>query len=291
MNRNPLLSKVLMICFLALLLLVPLIMIQSKISERQALQHQVQQDIARSASGPQTLTGPYLVIKYKLNERKVTKDAAGNEKFVMVSTDQETTVMPHNLKVDGKADVETRSRGIYQARLFNLHSTIAGEFSIPPGYSPLGNVTPEAVYFVMRVSDSRGIRNVPVLTFNGDKYEFSPGSIGNIQGNGVHVQLKGFDFSQSHTFKFEFPLELQGMTTLAVAPSGNNTEMSLTSTWLHPSFGGAYLPHHRVVDDKGFNAQWQVTNLARNTTAQSAGNPQAEAEHSLSNLSTRLTFI
>lgn len=270
-----------MICFLALLLLVPLGMIQSKISERQALQYQVQQDIARSASGPQTLTGPYLVIKYKLNERRVTKDGSGNEKFVTVTTSQEAIVMPHNLKIDGKADVETRSRGIYQARLFNLHSTISGEFVVPSGYGinkPFGDITPDAAYFVMRVSDSRGIRNVPVLTLDGGKFEFSPGSIGNTQGNGVHVQLQTLDISQAHTLRFEFPLELQGMTTLAVTPSGNNTEMNLTSTWLHPSFAGAYLPQHRVVDEKGFNAQWQVTNLARNTMGQSVGNHQAEAE-------------
>ena len=61
MLRNPLFTKILMIGLLALLLLIPLGMIQSKITERQSLQYQVQQDIARSASGPQTITGPYLV--------------------------------------------------------------------------------------------------------------------------------------------------------------------------------------------------------------------------------------
>ena len=79
MNRYPLLSKTLMIGLLALLLLIPLSMIQSKISERKMLQGQVQEDIARSASGPQTISGPYLVITYKLREYKTNKDDKGNE--------------------------------------------------------------------------------------------------------------------------------------------------------------------------------------------------------------------
>lgn len=280
MLRNPLFSKTLMICLLALLLLVPLGMIESKISERQMLQNKVQQDIASSSSGPQTLTGPYLLFKYKLREKSVTRDEAGNEKVVLSeSATLEAVVMPHSLKIDGNADVEVRSRGIYQARLFNLHSTVSGDFVVPEGYGinkPVGDIIPEAAYFVMNVSDSRGIRNVPALTLNGTKREFSPG--GAVSGNGMHVRLDDVDVSQSNAFRFDFPLELQGMTTLAVAPSGNNTEMTLKSSWPHPSFGGSFLPRTRSVDQKGFTAHWQVSNLARNRAAHVEAGQQAAPE-------------
>jgi inner membrane protein len=281
MLRNPLFFKILMISLLALMLLIPLGMIQSKISERQMLQNQVQQDIARSASGPQTITGPYLVVRYKLTERRTTKDNFGNEKVVTSSTMQDKVVMPRNLKIDGDADVETRSRGIYKARLFNLHSKLSGDFVVPQGYgvgSPLGDIAPVAAYFVMKVSDSRGIRNAPLLTLNGTTREFAPGAVGPIAGNGINVPLPALDAAQAHTFNFEFPLELQGMTTLAVSPSGNNTEMSLKSSWPHPSFGGSYLPLTRTVDNNGFSAQWLVTNLARNNTAQGENGQEICAE-------------
>ncbi|MDD4911450.1 MAG: cell envelope integrity protein CreD [Sideroxydans sp.] len=269
MLRNPVFSKVLMVCLLALFLLIPLGMIQSKISERQMLQHQVQQDIARSASGPQTISGPYLLLRYKLRERTTIKDSNSIERAAIVESAQETLIAPRNLKIDGDADVETRSRGIYQARLFNLHGNLAGDFVVPVGYGinkPLGDIVPISADFVLKVSDSRGIRNVPVLTLNGNRFEFAPGSSG--VGNGMHVSLQKLDVAESHAFKFDFPLELQGMTTLAVTPSGNNTEMSLKSPWPHPSFGGGFLPRTRSVDAKGFSAQWLVTNLARNTSAQ-----------------------
>lgn len=281
MLRNPLFSKILMIFLLALILLIPLQMIESKITERQSLQQQVQQDIARSASGPQTIKGPYLVIRYKLIERKTTRDSSGNEKVTTSSSIRDTIVMPGNLKISGDADVETRSRGIYQARLFTLRSNVTGAFVVPQGYGinrPLADIVPVAAFFVMNVSDSRGIRNAPVLTLNGSKFDFAPGCVGAISGNGIHVPLKALDASQTHAFNFEFPLELQGMTTLAVTPSGNNTEVSLKSSWPHPSFGGSYLPRTRTVDEKGFSAEWLVTNLARNNTARGDDGQHADAE-------------
>ena len=282
MLRNPLFSKILMICLLALLLLIPLGMIQSKISERQSLQYQVQQDIARSASGPQTITGPYLVVRYKLRERYTTKDNYGVERVTITESGaQETVIAPHSLTIDGDADVETRSRGIYQARLFNLHGNLSGDFVVPLGYGinkPLGDIIPLAAYFVMKVSDSRGIRNAPVLTLNGNQFEFAPGSVGPVAGNGMHVPLKALDAAGSHVLNFDFPLDLQGMTTLAVAPSGDNTEMSLRSSWPHPSFGGGYLPRTRTVNRSGFSAQWLVTNLARNNAAQGENGQLAGAE-------------
>lgn len=282
MNRYPLFSKTLMIAFLALLLLIPLSMIESKIGERKMLQNQVQQDIARSASGPQTITGPYLVISYKLREREITQDEKGNKKTTITDTGPyEAVLTPHNLKIDGKADVETRNRGIYQARLFNLRGTIAGDFIVPKGYGidkPIEDIIPQAAYFVMKVSDSRGIRNVPVLTLNGLRSEFAPGCVKPISGNGMHVSLSALEASQPHTFNFDFPIDLQGMTTLAVTPSGNQTEMSLKSAWPHPSFGGSFLPRARSVDENGFSAQWLVTNLARNNATRNEANQPESSE-------------
>lgn len=268
MNRYPLLSKILMICLLALLLLIPLSNIESKIRERQFLQHQVQEDIARSASGPQTITGPYLVLRYRLIQHKTTKDDSGNTKVITTeSASKETVVMPRNLKIDGNADVEMRNRGIYQARLFNLRSMISGDFVVPQGYGisqPLRDIIPEAAFFVVNISDARGIRNVPVLTLNGDKLAFVPGCVGPICGNGIHASMHAPGVNEPHTYRFELPFELQGMSTLAVTPTANNTEVTLKSTWPHPSFGGSYLPRTRTVDEKGFSAQWLVSNLARN---------------------------
>ena len=269
MLKNPLTSKIIMLAILALLLLIPLGMIQSKISERQHLQRQVQQDIARSSSGPQTLGGPSLVIKYKLRERYTSKDKDGNERVTISESDlKELVVPPNKLKINGDADVETRSRGIYKANLFNLHAKVSGDVLLPRGYGinrAIADIIPVSAHFVMNVSDARGIHNVPTLTLNDKMLEFSPGTISPMAGNGMHVKLGTLDASEAHSFKFNFPLELQGMDTFSIFPSGNHTEVTLKSSWPHPSFGGGYLPNTRTISENGFSAQWSVSNLARNS--------------------------
>ena len=279
MKRFPLFSKTLMIGLLTLLLLIPLGMIESKISERKYLQTQVQQDIARSASGPQTMAGPYLVIHYKVRERTTRLDEKGQEKiFVSEAGPYETVIAPHKLDIEGSADVEARNRGIYQARLYNLRSRVSGRFDVPVGYGigkPIDDIIPQAAYLVVNVSDSRGIRNAPALTLNGHKLEFAPGSIKPLAGNGMHVPLETLTAQVEHHFDFSFPLDLQGMSTLAINPSGNQTVMTLKSSWPHPSFGGSYLPRQRQIDDTGFSASWLVTNLARNNTTQSGATTPA----------------
>lgn len=282
MNRYPLLSKTLMIGLLALILLIPLGMIESKIFERKTLQQSVQEDIARSASRPQTLSGPYLVIRYKLREQKVEKDEKGHVKASIVeSLPFETVIAPRILIITGNADVESRSRGIYKAQLYNLHSKISGNLTLPRAYglnARIENIIPEAAYFVMRVSDSRGIRNAPLLTLNGTTHEFSPGAVAPMEGNGMHVPLPVPDVNQPHTFNFSFPLELQGTSTLAIQPSGNMTKVALKSSWPHPSFGGSFLPRSRTVDAQGFSAQWLVSSLAKNSFVPAGNSQQAEAE-------------
>ncbi|HEY5993858.1 MAG TPA: cell envelope integrity protein CreD [Gallionellaceae bacterium] len=271
MNRFPLLSKTMMAGLMAILLLIPLHLIESKIAERQGLQHSVQQDIARSSAGPQTIGGPYLVIKYRVRTHKTVKDKDGNEKvYTSESATMEQVIPPRNLKIDGQTSVETRKRGIYEAQVFNLDSTITGDFAIPAGYgvnNSVNNIIPESAWFVMGVSDSRGILSAAPLTLNGNNLEFAPGSISPVSGNGIHVQLNVPEIGQTHEYHFSFPFSLQGMSTLSVIPAGNNTEMTLKSPWPHPSFGGDYLPRSRTVDASGFSAEWTVSNLAHNTAS------------------------
>lgn len=269
MHRYPLLSKTFMIGLLALLLLIPLGMIESKISERKVLQQTVQQDIAQKSARPQTLYGPYLVVRYQIREKKVEKDEHGQEKTLYVASEpKETVIEPHALKIGGGAEVESRKRGIYQAQLYNLHANISGSFTVPSVYGLTQNaqdVIPLNAYFVMCISDSRGIRNAPVLTLNGATHEFGAGGVPPLAGNGMHVFLPALDPTQAHDFNFSFPLELQGTTALAIQPSGKTTEVALKSSWPHPSFGGSFLPRTRSVSDQGFSAQWLVSSLAKNS--------------------------
>lgn len=274
MRSHPLLSKFVAVTLLAMMLLIPLNMIESKIDARQSLQHDVQQDIARSSAGPQTLNGPYLVVKYRLRWHRITRDGSGNQKTVITeSGTMEKRIPASTLKIDGNAGVKTRHRGIYTAQLFNLDTTLSGTFDLPADYGigkPPADIIPVSLDFSMGISDARGIMNAPVLTLNGDKHGFAQGAGSTVPGNGIHVRLPLPDMSQAHHYDFSFPFSLQGMNTLSVVPAGDNTEMSLTSTWPHPSFGGDFLPRSHTIDNKGFGAQWKISSLGHNLVSNEA---------------------
>jgi len=62
--QKSLLIRLLVIAGLILILLIPLQMIEGVVSQRQSLQHQVEQTIAASSSGAQRLAGPLLIVPY-----------------------------------------------------------------------------------------------------------------------------------------------------------------------------------------------------------------------------------
>lgn len=64
MDRK-LLFKLVAIAFMSLLLLIPLSLIEDQVRQRSHRQVEVQESIANSAAGPQTLVGPVLAITYR----------------------------------------------------------------------------------------------------------------------------------------------------------------------------------------------------------------------------------
>ena len=60
-----LLFKIAAICFMSLLLLVPLALIEGQIRDRAQRQNEVQASIANSAAGPQVVVGPVIALHYR----------------------------------------------------------------------------------------------------------------------------------------------------------------------------------------------------------------------------------
>jgi inner membrane protein len=61
---------------------------------------------------------------------------------------------------------------------------------------------------------------------------------------------------------------LDGTRSLSLVPVGDDNRFALRSSWPHPSFGGAFSPVSREVDDAGFSAQWAVSALASQAQTQ-----------------------
>jgi len=93
-----------------------------------------------------------------------------------------------------------------------------------------------------------------------------PGSLLKNAARGLHAALA--PDTAAATFRTEISLELAGTKSIAWAPVGEQTRLTLSSDWAHPSFAGRFLPGEREVSARGFTAQWQVSALA--TTARQA---------------------
>jgi len=264
--RNNLALKFVTLFGLTLLLLVPLGMIKSQIVERAGYQRQVTTEIAATSAGTQTLTGPLLAIRYR------TKTLEGQNRD---QTHEFTAIKPaRTLTVRGKTDVESRYRGIYQARLFHLDAQVEGMFELDADTPkvPEGDVFLDAeVAILFGISDLRGMDIDPEVLVDGQPMHFRTPANERFKGlmpsNWMEVGLGAWQQPQTRKITFSFPLRLSGTETLAIAPTAENNVVELQSPWRHPGFQGRFLPRERSVDGKGFTARWEISQLARDLHA------------------------
>ncbi len=264
--QRKLFAKLGLIVFMSLLLLVPLGMIEGQIAARSVRQAGVAQDVADSAAGAQTLVGPVLAVRYRERIEIREKDAASGKETVRHEITGGTEVLPpQRLNMAGDASVESRNRGIYRASLYHLALKLDGRAVAPPrlGFEARREIVEARAFLVFGIADPRGVGNDPEVTVNGAAHRFSAGDAGVLNGPGVHVALGPIDFNAGAAFDFSLPLSLTGSARLSIAPAGDETTVTLSSTWPHPSFQGRFLPRERSVSDSGFTASWQISHLAR----------------------------
>ena len=274
--------KLLAIGFMSLVLLIPLGLIQDQIRQRSELQNGVQQSIANSSAGAQTLVGPVLAIRFREQlEPEVTHDAKGQAISTPRFADHTLYLPPESLRLKGESQVETRHRGIYQARLFHLDLQADGSFNVPAhlGLDGKHNIVRAEAALVLGIADPRGVDNDPEVTIAGKTYHFAtlkqkPAEGDAMTGERLTVELGAIAINEPTRFDYRFPLQLTGTERLAIAPTGEANTITLHSNWQHPSFGGRFLPREREVGADGFNARWEVSHLARNfANALAAGGP------------------
>jgi inner membrane protein len=253
---------------LILLLLLALHMIGGVVDERQAVRSGVLNEIARSSSDAQTITGPVLVVPYRKRVRSWKTHEKTGERYLVESQSQgRLYFLPERLGVDGELGTELRRRGIYEARLYHLDSRVSANFALPANYGISEGVEDyrfERGYLALGISDIRGIRNNLRLQLGDRQLAFAPGSNESWLGSGVHAPLPELNAGVAQQLSFSFQLSLQGSSRLNITPVGRESLVTLKSDWPHPSFIGEYLPVQRSISDQGFSARWQTSFFATN---------------------------
>jgi len=277
MLGTPFAVKTIAIGALTLLLLIPATMIESLIQERENRQKEVVAEISSKWGREQTIIGPVISVPHRL--------ADGIVHYLHF--------LPDSLHITGQVHPQVRYRGIFEAALYNAQLELTGSFS--------GAQTEKLAFaeneidwsgasISLGISDIRGISEPIAATVNGSKILMNPGlasndlmSSGVSAGMGIDRQIKekpkdkrkpGREKKNRNTrkepenimaknYSFRFVVNLNGSDRINFVPVGKTTTVSLSSKWMSPSFGGAYLPSERSVSEKGFTATWKVLDLNR----------------------------
>lgn len=262
--QKKLLLRVASILFLMVLPLIPLQMIGSIVRDRQQLQQQVEETVASSFAGAQRVVGPLLVVPYVEREIVVSTDDKGKESRHTVENQSQIVLMPAQLNYDGTADVEAKYKGLYKALVYQAKGVWRARFDVPVNYGIAANpaITIGSPYLAFGLSDVRGLRSTPKITWDGREINVASGAKFDALGNGLHAAIGIFNAREARQIEVTANMEIAGMRSLAFAPIGKTTAVQLRATWPHPNFGGRFLPESKKIDENGFTARWEISHLA-----------------------------
>ena len=237
------LKKIAFIGLITILLLIPLMMIEGVINERNELKYSVKKEISRAVSESQIVDGPRFI--YTVEKEQVVDD----KKEVV---EELHVINPHKLESKVNVTTETLRRSIYNVIVYHSKINMNGSY-----------VLPEAVYngknlkIKMKVSDLKGLTDTPQIRFLNKDYKFDVDDSGQLY---TIVELPK-ENQTDRIIPFTMQLELKGTERLMFAPSADETVLSISSSYANPSFVGEYLPLSRDVNEDGFTAKWKVLKI------------------------------
>ncbi len=246
-----------------MLLQIPGNMVKNLIHEREMIQRDASIEISHKWGDKQTLTGPYIALPYDKYPRKyASREMERDEKDMGW-----IYLLPHELKINGEVQTEKRSRSLHEVIVYDSGLNFSGNFDLDELLS--FGVKKDQIYFEKAIinfgiSDLKGLGNQLDLTWNDKKIEMNSGTnTQEIIRNGVQANIDLIPESQG-SYNFKIDINIKGSKSLQFVPTGKTTTVQLKSNWDSPSFNGAYLPNKRVVDKKGFSAEWTILHLNRN---------------------------
>jgi inner membrane protein len=259
-EKNAAIIKVAAITLLILLLLIPIAMIQSLISERNNRLVEATGEISSKWGYQQEITGPVLVVpylKFNLDKNRERVDLTRHYAYFL----------PDELKVSGTIKPEIRYRGIFQVAVYNAALKLNGHFTKPVFDLDEPNIEIDwkGAFLNIGISDLRGINQAIVFKWNDLDMPCEPGIfMGNNATSGITVNKPFQAQPDNDAYNFSIDISVNGSSNLSIVPVGKETTTELVSSWKNPGFDGAFLPATRQISDSGFNAQWKVLELNRN---------------------------
>lgn len=270
---------------LVLLMGIPLLLAAAVIDDRASYARQTRAEVGREWGGPQTLSGPVLVVPVEgvvlRRERReapppppsVSGDvAAAAEPATEQPAPREVTIrtrarvaplvlLPDALEVETRTETGTRSRGLFEVPVFAADIALRARFDPARLDGVLGaEETPLWDEAVLRLGlgSNAGLRGETEVAGPDGSLRLEPFSDG--RAAGVEAALGD---ASAAPFEVTARLTLNGAQRLFVAPVGRDSRVTMRGDWPDPSFAGAFLPDARTVGPEGYEASWTIPHLAR----------------------------
>ncbi|WP_404372111.1 cell envelope integrity protein CreD [Sphingomonas sp. MMS24-J45] len=262
--------KLLFTLLIGAVLAIPLFTVYLLVYDRQNQSNTARASIAEGWGGPQSISGPILVIPYSAT---TTETVTENGKQVAKTSTawHELTLSPDVATIQSTVKPDVRKRSIYEAVVYEARNRGTARFALPADLSRWG--TTRAALALDRaelrfgISDARGLFGAPpAVTADARPLELQPGKgPRETGGSGFFTALDASPLA-AKPIGVTFDYAVRGNQSIALLPQGGDTRWTVTSRWANPSFQGGFLPTERQVGANGFTATWRVGNLALGRT-------------------------
>ncbi len=260
--------KLLLVCALAVVMIVPALLVYGIVNERSSGLDMAIGDVSQSVGGQQAVLGPVLALPYS----RAPNPAKPNEVVYGIALSYAKTG-----SAVSDVTVTEKRRSIHSIPVFEADMSFEAVFDP----SELRGAVPadaQAIWADARlyvgVSDTRGIKDQIRVTANGAAIRMDPANQINTSDRYEPVPYAGVVLAAGEisglqnlerNLTVKASLRLSGAQRLSIGPFAQDTSYRMTSNWPAPSFEGGILPdQHDVGENEArFTAEWRVPYLAR----------------------------
>ena len=262
---SPVTKKIIFLFVLTILLWIPLILIGNLINDRGKLYKQTITNIGNEWGKSQKIIAPVITISYtdtSINNKDSVSNASNTKAVAVVPVERKFAILPEELNATIEMKDEVRQRGIYNATVYNANMKLTGYFSskdFPEDKEVLGCVS-------IGLTDTKALIKINKFKIGDMDLEAMSGTMAApLITNGISGQLgpEHNNTMNKEKIPFEIDIDFRGSRDISILPLGKKNHFEIKSNWKSPSFSGV-LPTERTIDNNGFSAVWEVSNLIRN---------------------------
>lgn len=262
--------KLLVVCSLALVMLIPSLFVSGLVNERSQRAAGVVHEISGYVGGQQVFLGPTLAIPYEIPAQTVTESAHHGVYLVFPT---QARAMVHTT-------TQERSRSLFKVPVFQAEMHFAGNFDLAgvPASAPQGaQLDWNHAELEIGVTDLHGALSDASIQIDGKILPLSPASLtgqitlGTTQ-NPLELMLLGANLQgmvqSGSKFAVTSHLRFSGAQHLSILSYGKTTQLHAYGDWPSPGFDGGFLPVSRTLGNNGYSADWSVPFIARGVRAE-----------------------